>query len=332
MAENKIHEVLCALDYGSEMQEKINWAFAPAKVYHVNFKDDEEIRRIIGRVDVAVLPTDLDERILAGNRLKWVHCCHAGLTLSARKEVFDRGILLSGGAGRSAPSLAEHAFFFALALTYEAFTLKEEQDNKDWHATWMRYACSSGMNGKTMGIIGLGHTGKAVAKRAKAFDMRVIAYSRRKRETLPENVDACYAQDAGEGIEVLLRESDYVVLCCNLSDETYHMIGKEELAMMKESAFLINMARGRVVDQDALYVALKDKVIAGAGCDVFNEEPLPVSDPLWELPNIMITPHATPHVPDWAARSTDALFENIERYKRGERLVNQSDLRDVYTK
>lgn len=332
MAENKIHEVLCALEYGLEMQKKINQAFAPAKVYHVKFEDDETIRSIIDRVDVAVLPTDLDERILAGSRLKWVHCCHAGLTLSARKEVFDRGILLSGGAGRSAPSLAEHTFFFALALTYGAFLLKEEQENKDWHATWMRYAYSRGMNGKIMGIIGLGHTGMAVAKRAKAFDMRVIAYSRRKREILPENVDACYAQDAGEGFEVLLKESDYIVLCCNLSDETYHLIGKEELAMMKDSAFLINMARGQVVDQDALYGALRDKVIAGAGCDVFNEEPLPPLDPLWELPNIIITPHATPHVADRAARSTDALFENIEKYKRGDRLVNQFDLRDIYTK
>ncbi len=330
--ENKIQEVLCALDYGAKIRSEIDRAFAPAIVHHVNFEDDEAIRQLIDRVDVAVLPTDLDDRILAGNRLKWVHCCHAGLTLSARKEVFDRGILLSGSAGRSAPSLAEHVFFFALALTYDAYTLKEEQEKKDWQSAWKRYSSSRGMNGKTMGIIGLGHTGEAVAKRAKAFDMRVLAYSRKKREHLPENVDAYYAQDAGEGIDELLRESDYLVLCCHLSDETYHMIGKRELAAMKDTAFLINMARGRVVDQEALYEALRDHVIAGAGCDVFNEEPLPASDPLWELDNIIITPHATPLVPDRAARSMDALFENIKRYRSGRELVNQLKVRDVYTK
>ena len=110
------------------------------------------------------------------------------------------------------------------------------------------------------------------------------------------------------------------------------MIGKNELAKMKDNAVLINMARGAIVEQNALYEALKNKTIAGAGCDVFDPEPLPVNSPLWDLPNLIITPHATPRVANFQESSTRALFENIEKYRNGEQLINQVSIRDMLTK
>ena len=332
MPKNEIRAVLSAVNLGPEMEERINTAFAPAKVHHVSFRDSEAIARVINEVDVAVLPGDLDERILEGEGLKWVHCCHSGLTKSARAEVFERGILLSGAAGRSAPSLAEHAFFFALALTYDVYRLREAQQAHSWGEMAKQYAASRGLNGQTIGIIGLGNTGRAVAKRAQAFEMRVMAYSRSAVEGLPENVDEYFAAERGENIDKMLSKCDFLVLCCHLSDETYHMIGKRELGMMKPSAVLINMARGAVVDQTALYEALNNRTIAGAGCDVFDPEPLPQDSPLWDLPNIIITPHATPRVANFAESSTRTLFENIKRYQNGEPLLNALTARDIFTK
>ena len=327
----EIQSVLCALDFRQELLNKIDRAFAPAAVHHVSIRDDEAIRRVIHDVDVAVLPDDLDDRILAGERLRWVHCCHAGLTKSARPEVFARGIILTGAAGRSAPSLAEHAFFFMLALTYDAWRLHEAQKACEWGSFVRQYAATRGLNGQTIGIVGLGNTGRAVARRAKAFDMRVLAYSRSVREMLPADVDVYYAADAGDTILPLLKACDYLVLCCHLSDETYRLIGRDELAAMKRTAFLINMARGAVVDQTALYEALRDHVIAGAAADVFEKEPLPPEDPLWGLDNMLITPHATPRVADFQGNSVKALLENIEHYKRDEPMVNRFTVRDVYT-
>jgi phosphoglycerate dehydrogenase-like enzyme len=245
--------------------------------------------------------------------------------------VFERNIILTGAAGRSAPSLAEHVFFFAISLTYDVYRLHEAQKEHNWDRFAKQYANSRGLNSKTMGIIGFGHTGQAVAKRAKAFDMRVLVYSRSVREK-EAYVDEYFALDRGENSDVLLREADYLVLCCHLSDETYHMIGLDELKKMKSTSFLINMSRGPVVDERALYTALKDKAIAGAGCDVFDIEPLPSDSPLWDLPNIMITPHSTPRVPSIFDNALNILLENILSYTQDEPLLNRLGERDVYTK
>jgi len=145
-------------------------------------------------------------------------------------------------------------------------------------------------------------------------------------------VDEYYAMDKGENFDTLLRESDFLVLCCHLSDETYHMLGVKQFAMMKNTTVLINMARGGVVDEKALYQALKDRIIAGAGCDVFDQEPLPSDSPLWDLPNIMITPHMTPRVPSISDSALNILLDNVERYKKGEPIRNRLSERDMYTK
>lgn len=328
---SKADRVLCTVQYDRERLEKIKKAFAPAQVHFFNPGDADGIRSVIHDVDVAVLNSDLDEVILEGENLKWIHCSHSGLTKSARKIIFDRNIILTGAAGRSAPSLAEHVFFFAISLTYDVYRLHEAQKEHNWERFAGQYANSRGLNGKTMGILGFGHTGRAVAKRARAFDMRVLVYSRSARER-EEYVDKYFALDRGENFDTLLREADYLVLCCHLSDETYHMIGLDELRKMKNTAFLINMSRGPVVDEEALYTVLKDKVIAGAGCDVFDVEPLPFDSPLWDLPNIMITPHSTPRVPSIFDNALNILLENIERYKKDEPLLNRLSERDIYTK
>jgi phosphoglycerate dehydrogenase-like enzyme len=145
-------------------------------------------------------------------------------------------------------------------------------------------------------------------------------------------VDKAYFADKGQGVEELLKESDVVVLAIRLSDATFHLINERTLKLMKSGALLVNLARGSVVDEAALYRALKDKTIAGAASDVFETEPLQKESPLWDLPNFVITPHCTPEVPDLALSGLNIICDNIRLYREGNTLRNLLDIRDVYTK
>ena len=325
----EIKKVLTTVRYQGWHLQKLIEALAPAQVVVADTQDDAAVRAGMKDADVAILCGDLDDRILEGNCIKWIHCDHSGLNESAREEIFRRGLIVTGSAGRSAPVLAEHAMFFALSLIYHAHAMHDAQRAHIWRGAG-DYAQDRGLYGKTMGIIGLGNTGRELAQRAKQFYMNVLAYDRLDIEK-PEHVDKFYCMDHGDTIEPLLRDSDILVLCCRLSDETYHLIDANAFQRMKKSALLINIARGPVVDSVALEQALKHGIIAGAGSDVFEQEPLDEESPLWDLPNMIITPHCTPEMPDMTARCLDIICENIRRYRADEPLQNQLIARDVYT-
>lgn len=304
-------------------------AFGPAELIQATASNNETIASALERAEVAIISGDIDARFLAAPHLRWIHCDSSGLERSARPEIFARGLLVTGAAGRSAPALAQHVLFFALALTYDAPGLVAMKAKHVWRGL-PGYEQRASLWGKTIGIIGFGRTGEETAKLAAACGMRVIAYRKRALD-LPANVDRLYSADRGDGIDDLLRESDVIVLSVRLTDGTRHLIGRRELGLMKRSAYLINVARGAVVDQVALLAALHDGAIAGAGLDVFEREPIPAMDPIWDAPNVIITPHATPSMPDREARSTDVIVENARRYRAGEPLVNLLYPDDAYT-
>jgi phosphoglycerate dehydrogenase-like enzyme len=278
---------------------------------------------------VAILAGDIGREVLeAGKNLKWIHTDHAGANNSAHPELFQRGIILTASAGRSAPVLAEHIFFLMLSLIYDSHTLEQQQRDHNWKNL---YQDRRGLYTKTIGIVGLGHTGKALAVRAKAFGMSVLGYDR-EASSLPEGVDKAFFRDKGEAIDELLKTCDIVALTVRLSDETFHLIDHRAFSLMKPTAYLVNMSRGAVVDEAALYRALVNKTIAMAASDVFETEPLQKDSPLWDLPNFVITPHCTPEVPDLALSGLNIICDNIRLYREGRILQNQLDARDVYTK
>lgn len=324
----ELKAVLVTVPFDGSYMERLKETLAPAKVTVCKTSDREKILEALETADAAILGSDLNDDILTGKHLKWIHCDHSGLTHSARPEVFERGIMVTGSAGRSAPTLAEHAILFMLSLTYDLYALHDCQKKHQWGGL-PNYNDRRGLIGKTVGIIGLGHTGKALALRCKALDMKVIGYRRRAEPV--ENVDVLYAKDNGDTIEELLKECDYLCLTTQLSDETYHMIGKKEFEIMKPSAYIINMCRGSVIDEAAMIEALNSGTIAGAGVDTVETEPLPAESPLWDTKNVIITPHNTPTVPDRWARSLKIISENIRRYRAEEPLLNKITIRDVYT-
>lgn len=324
----EIQKVLVTANYQGEHWARLEQALAPAEIVRVDARDTEDVGATIPEVDVAIVRGDLDERYLNRERLRWVHCDHAGIEKSARPEVFESGLLVTGSAGRSAPALAEHAIMFMLNLCYQFPRFLDAQRQHKWGFDGQGEL--RGLVGKTVGILGLGHTGGELATRCKAFGMRVLAW-RRSASPHPA-VDQLYVAENGEGIEDILEQSDIVVLALPLSDRTFHLIRAPEFARMKDSAFLVNMARGKIIDEAALLNALQDGQIAGAGLDTFAIEPLPLSSPLWDAPNVLITPHVTPQVPDRTGAALEILLENIRRYRADETMVNLLRPEDVYTK
>ena len=329
MISMEIRKALVTVAYNGWYKDAIMKALEPAQIVWCDSRDDKAVLEGVQGADVAILNEDLDKRILTGKDLKWIHCNHAGLNESARQEIFDRNIIVTGSAGRSGPVLAEHVLFFALSLIYHGPAQYEAQKAHKWRGAG-DYIDDRGLFGKTMGIVGLGYTGKELALRCKALGMTVIGYDRLDMKN-PENVDEFYSMDRGDTVEPLLRKSDIVTLCCRLSDETYHLINSTTIDMMKSSALLINMSRGAVVDSPALVEALRSGRIAGAGSDVFEEEPLPADSIMWDAPNFVMTPHCTPEMPDMPARCVDIIKDNINRYRADFPMRNQLILRDLYS-
>ncbi|UUP16454.1 D-2-hydroxyacid dehydrogenase [Nitratireductor thuwali] len=318
------------LPFDGDQWARLEAALAPGRIIKVDTGDDVAVAAALEEAEVAILKGDLDERFVNAPRLRWVHCDHAGLTKSARPEVFEKGLIVTGSAGRSGPALAEHVMMFSLLLCSRYPDFYEAQKRHEWRRV-PEMADLRALYGRTMGVIGMGHTGQALAVRAKAFNMRVLGY-RRRNVPAPEGVDRMYCSDLGEGIDDLLEQSDIVALVINLSDATHHLIGAEQLARMKRSAVLINLSRGAVIDQDALIAALTEGSIAGAGLDVTTPEPLPADHPLWDTPNLLITPHFTAALPDRSERSLNMIIDNLHRYRAGQEMLNRISEEDLWSK
>lgn len=316
----KIKKVVATVWYNKKNMYDLRRVFPDAEFCYVDFFDKEKLEKEVKDADVAILMGDVDPCLLGENTLKWIHCDHAGLNGSARPEVFARGIPVTGAAGRSAPVLAEHCIYFMMQGCYHTKELLRAQENCTWGVDGMN--TWRGLYGRTVGIVGMGNNGRMLADRLHAFGMNIVAYDKFPIKGY-DYISQKYCADAGDTIQPLLEQSDFVVLTLALTDETYHMINKDTLAQMKDGAFLVNMARGGIVCTEDLIEALKSGKLSGAGLDVFEEQPLSPESPLWKMEHVYITPHSTPQVPDRAARSVEIIRENARRFEAGEPLLNR---------
>lgn len=328
-AKREIRTALCTIPMSDHGLARLRAALAPAELILCSDTDRPEMSRRLADVDAAFVAGSLDGCTIPRGPLRWVHSQLSGLEKLARSDLIDQGILVSGSAGRSAPALAQHVFFFVLSLLYDAAGLLEMQRQRQWRKP-VGFSDRTSLTGRTIGIIGVGNVGIEVATIAKAFGMRVLGYARQARET-PASVDRLFCAARGETLDELLAESDFVVVACRLTDETRRMVGRREIALMRQDAYLINIARGEIVDQAALIDALEDSLIAGAGLDVFEIEPIPHDDPVWNALNLMITPHATLRMQNFEERTLDTLIENIRRYRDGLPLQNALGVDDIYS-
>ena len=225
-------------------------------------------------------------------------------------------ITVTNSAGVAALMMAEYAFGTILHHTLDIDGLAQDKAARYWNPQRQ----VSVLQGKTMLIVGLGNTGQAVAKRAKAFDCHVIGT--RARPEPMENVDEVHASD---DLPQLWERADIVVLSVPLLPSTRGLVDARAFAAMKESAILVDVSRGGVVDQDALVNAMRNGAIAHAALDVFPTEPLPADSPVWDLDNAIISPHCSAVFDGWAMRSFDKFLDNLRRWRAGEPLHNIVD-------
>lgn len=249
-------------------------------------------------------------KLLDDSPPKWMQTASTGVDHSLFAYLLDSGAIVTNSPGVHGSTIAEYVFAYILS---DAKQLPQHAANQAEHQ-WTPLE-SIELAGQTLGIVGYGGIGEACAKLARAFGMKTIATKRR-----PPNDQFLDEHFSPDRLHELLSESDYVVLCCPLTDQTLNLIDADALAAMQSHALLINVARGRVVDHDALASALESGVIAGAVLDVAPHEPLQPDSPLWDLPNCRITPHDSCHVDASYLRTADFFFTNLAHLAAGEPL------------
>lgn len=260
------------------------------------------------------------EFLAAADQLAWAQSPSAGVAWLLEREGIEReSIVVTNMQGVHGPTIAEHVFGMLLHLTRDVGYHQHPERRGAWERQGSGQALA--LSGRTMLVVGLGGIGREVARRAHGFDMEVLA-TRRSRTAPPEYVDR---QGTADELDALLPLADVVVLCVPLTDETEGMINARTLGLMKEGAYLVNIARGRVVETDALVAALESGHLAGACLDVTEPEPLTPGHPLWDMPNVVITPHVASRANLTGQRRNALLEENLRRFGAGEPLLNVVD-------
>jgi len=257
----------------------------------------------------------LRDVFLISRSLRWIHSRSAGLEQSLFPELIASDVILTNGGGVFSPSLGE----FALgAILYFAKDFRRMIRNQ-MAGVWEQFDITM-ILGKTLGIVGYGSIGRAVAARARALDMKVLGLRRDARQSKPDSlVDHVY--EPGQLLEMLPR-CDYVVVTLPLTARTRGLIAEPEFAVMKKNAVLINIGRGPTIEERAMVKALSENTIKGAALDVFDQEPLPQGHPFYSMENVLLSPHCADHTPDWLDDAMRFFLSQLERFKRGESLLN----------
>lgn len=264
-----------------------------------------------------------DLSLKSESKLRWLQSWSAGVNNMPLDKLSQHDIILTSANGVHAYPISETIFALMLGLTRKIHTYVKQQQKKHWHHAHMNLE----LHEKTIGIIGVGEIGKETARIAKAFRMNVIGVRHSGIQT--ENVDEMYTPDK---LHDILPMCDYVVITLPLTEDTHGMFGTEEFSLMKKSAFLINIGRGEVIKEEELIMALNQQEIAGAGLDVFINEPLDAANPLWEMENVIVTPHTSGSTEHYTKRVIEDIFiPNLKEYRKEEySLKNLVDYKKGY--
>lgn len=255
-------------------------------------------------------------QVVSQGRLQWIQSSAAGLDHCLAPPVIASPIRVTSASGLFADQVAEQTMALLLGLVRSQPAFFHAQQEKQY----VRLPTDD-LRGQTIGIVGLGGNGRRIVEVLAPWDVRLIATDRFPVDP-PRRLDALWPADQ---LPRLLEEADTVILCVPLNAQTHHLIGSKELARMKPTARLLNVARGPVIDEDALVQAVQQGQLAGVGMDVAEVEPLPRESPLWEMPNVMITPHVGAQSARRVDDTTEFACANLSRFLRGKPLLNEVD-------
>lgn len=279
----------------------------------------KELERAIVGADILIANNrSYDEdiaRVLMekGQSLKWIQFSTAGIERAIRFGL-PRGVPVCCAAGIKGRTVAEHTLALLLALYRQFRAMEAARVRHEWARHELNHITRT-LEGDTLVLVGFGHIGQEIARKAKAFDMHVITITR-AGGTGP-TVDEAYTRDK---LHDVLPRADALVLATATNSSTIGMIGAKELSLMKSSAVLLNMGRGELVDEPALIETMRERRISAAALDVTQVEPLPADSPLWDLDNVLISPHVSGTGKDGYARFKEIFHENYRRFREGEPL------------
>jgi phosphoglycerate dehydrogenase-like enzyme len=274
----------------------------------------KQLDKLLGETDIIVGFAPPNHLLKRAPNLKWVQLMSAGADGMAKSEIWQSKITITGVSGIHATPISEYVLGMMLYFTKKAsnyHSMKQQRQMPRYTPQLLR--------GQTAGIIALGHIGAQVARLSKAFGMKVLAVDELRGTKPAKNVDEMLPVSQ---LHKMLAASDFVVSCVPLTPKTSKMIGEKELKVMKKTAYLINISRGGIIDEDALVHALDEKQIAGAGLDVTAVEPLPASSRLWDFENVVLTPHISGAQEEYMALAVGLFCENLKRYLKGKKLMN----------
>ncbi|HJQ60959.1 MAG TPA: D-2-hydroxyacid dehydrogenase [Vineibacter sp.] len=305
---------ICFAHVAYRMAER--FALRGTNIRNVEVRNREDFEARIPEADV-VLVSGLwrNELLKLAPKLKFIQSISAGVDQYDKDALKAAGVRLASAQGVNARAVSEHAMSLVLAMARQLHLGRDNQHKKFWRGMIGDLSQREDeLGGKTLVVVGLGRIGGRLAQLAKAFDMHVIGT---RRDVSAGKGAADEVVPDARLLDVLPR-ADFVALTCPLTPQTERLINAPALSAMKRSAFLINVARGRCVDEPALIAALNGGTIAGAALDCTVEEPLPATSPLWAMPNVFVTPHTAGETRRYEDNVLDLLEENLARQWRGE--------------
>lgn len=315
-----IHSPVAAWNIPAEHVERLRRDFPHHSFVHA--RTDADVLPRIGSADIAFIAEISPAQFEAARALRWVHSPAAGVGGMLFQALRDSPVVVSNSRGMSGDAIAEHVLALTLALFRKLPLAFSSQAGRRWAQDEMFARPTRTIAGASALIVGMGGIGTASAQRFAALGARVTAVRRNADHSVPEGVTEVATP---ERLRDLLPHADVVVVAAPQTAATRRMIGERELQAMRPDAVLINVSRGKLVDESALAAALAASAIGGAGLDVFEHEPLDPASPLWALPNVIITPHMAGFRADHWDAATDLFAENLRRFDAGEPLVNVVD-------
>ncbi|HEX2980546.1 MAG TPA: D-2-hydroxyacid dehydrogenase [Anaerolineaceae bacterium] len=336
-----IVEVLITLPLTDALLERLRNLSPRLRISHYPAHKVEEIPDDVWtRCEVLYTDRVLPDPEKAPN-LRWIQFHFAGIDFAVDSPLLNNPeVTATTLSGAAASQMAEHILLMLLALGRRIPDLGAHQARAEWPKNRFERFMPKELRGSTVGLVGYGSIGRQVARLLQPFGAIVLAAKRNAMH--PE--DTGYHQEGMgdpdgdfferlypiQALDAMLKESDFIVVTVPLTQDTKGLIARPQFALMKPGAFLVDVSRGGVVDQDALLAALQDKRLGGAALDVFPEEPLPAASPLWKAPNLIITPHIAGNSPVYNERAVDLFAENLNRYLVGLPLYNRFDVNKGY--
>jgi phosphoglycerate dehydrogenase-like enzyme len=308
------------------LRERLQSEFPQLKV--LQLPNYDRVPEEIADTDVFIGWFLRPEQFVAAQKLKWIHSPAAAVHQLMFPEVVRSSVLVTNSTGVHGPVVAEHAITVLLALAKRLPQAMRYQAKKKWsqEQLWQERPRPREVDGATVAVIGMGVIGSEFTRRAKALGMKVLAV----RENPGKGTGGADEVFGSAQIDDVLPRADYVLLCTPVTPATTHIMNRARIKRMKPDAHLINVARGTLVDEPDLLEALRNRTIAGAALDVFEEEPLPEQSPFWELDNVLITPHTAAVTERLWERHFQLIVENLNRFMAGKPLLYEVDKKRGY--